>query len=93
VTEMLAELRTEVAALELRGGRRHYPDALRARLTSAAQALRGDGASWDLVAEQLGVGASALRRWCERASDAVVVEGRPAVRGPVPVRQPQPHEL
>lgn len=64
----LVELRTEVDGLESVAGRRRYPRGLRARLTSAARELRAGGASWEQVAGEVGVGASTLLRWCERAA-------------------------
>ncbi|MFM7203333.1 MAG: transposase [Myxococcota bacterium] len=70
MTPELAELRKALQAIPYRGGRRRYPEALKARVVAYHQARRAAGALCREVASELGLSRSQLSEWSRPAGEA-----------------------
>ncbi|HEX4353202.1 MAG TPA: hypothetical protein VHZ95_09815 [Polyangiales bacterium] len=62
-------LRRELTHHE-RGRGNRYPVALRDRVVGYAEARRAEGASWVVIASELGLQIETVRRWCLRDQTA-----------------------
>jgi transposase-like protein len=74
----LSSLRAALATHEPARGKRYSPE-LKVRIIEVARGLRADGASWQRIAEDIGIAFETIRRWC------IAAEGQGA-RSMVPVR-------
>jgi hypothetical protein len=76
--EPLSSLRAALASHEPARGKR-YPSDVKSRVIEVALSRRREGASWQRIADDVGILFETLRRWC------LAAEGKPA-RRLVPVR-------
>jgi transposase-like protein len=74
----VSSLRAALASHQPARGKRYSP-ALKARVIEFAQSRRDEGASWERIADDIGVSFETVRRWC------LAAEPKP-VRAMVPVR-------
>lgn len=93
----ITALRREVARHEKGRGKR-YPADLKRRVVAYARRQRDAGATYDAVAEALGLALETVRRWCSISSDArastlVPVEVVAEPSSPVTIISPSGYRL
>jgi transposase-like protein len=67
VEKRAEEFRESVKKLGARGRTTPYPAELRNEAVDYARERRGQGATWSLIAQELGLGIDSLTRWVELA--------------------------
>jgi transposase-like protein len=67
VEKRAEEFRESVKRLGARGRTTPYPAELRGEAVEYARERRGQGATWSLIAQELGLGIDSLTRWVELA--------------------------
>lgn len=82
MSKRLARVRAMVASHEAGRGRR-YPTAVQDEVVRYARERRSEGASWSVIADEVGVWFETLRRWCTAEAppptmvEVEVVDDRP----------------